>query len=78
MKATEARKLVKLISMGSTSVTIECAKAYLEAHQKAQISFGLVKMAKDELGISQPDYPAPVTNAINLLNEALAQWEAEA
>lgn len=32
---------------------------------------GFVKMALDELGIPNKDYPAPVANAVAFLNEAL-------
>ncbi len=33
-----------------------------------------IRMALDELGEPQPDYPAPVANAVNLLRDALANW----
>lgn len=32
---------------------------------------GAVKMARDELGVPTPDYPAPVTNAAEILNAVL-------
>lgn len=32
---------------------------------------GLVKMAMDELGVPTKDYPAPVSNAVDFLNQAL-------
>ena len=32
---------------------------------------GLVKMALDELGVPTKDYPAPVANAVDILNKAL-------
>ena len=32
---------------------------------------GFVKMALDELGVPTKDYPAPVANAVDILNKAL-------
>lgn len=54
----------------------ECL-GYLKCVEKMRKSFELVKMARDELGIPQPGYPAPVSNSVRLLKKALAQWEKE-
>ena len=32
---------------------------------------GLIRMALDELGVPSKDYPAPLANAVDFLNEAL-------
>lgn len=33
-----------------------------------------IRMALDELGEPQPDYPTPVANAVEILRDALANW----
>ncbi len=33
-----------------------------------------IRMALDELGEPQPDYPVPVANAVGILRDALANW----
>ena len=37
---------------------------------------GFVKMARDELGVPSDDYPAPVANAAQYLDEALKRVPA--
>ncbi len=38
---------------------------------------GLIRMALDELGVPNKDYPAPVSNAVAFLNEALKERDIE-
>ncbi len=51
---------------------LSCAGKYItkQAKQLEQLK-GFVKMALDELGIPTKDYPAPVSNAVNILQQTL-------
>ena len=46
-------------------------KYILELEAENKLLKGFIKMALDELGVPTKDYPAPVSNAVNFLNEAL-------
>lgn len=38
-----------------------------------RVTDGMIRMALDELGVPQPDYPAPVSNAIEILTDIRAK-----
>lgn len=42
-----------------------------QLREKIEQLKGLIRMALDELGVPSPEYPAPVTNAVEFLKEAL-------
>ena len=46
---------------------------YTTLREKLAAVVGLVEMARDELGVPGPGYPAPVTNAVAFIQAALAK-----
>lgn len=43
-----------------------------ECQAQAAAMRGLIEMARDELGVPGPEYPAPVTHAVEFINAALS------
>ena len=67
LQATMSMDLAKELQVEITEVLV------LLLAEKAEIALirGFVKMALDELGVPNKDYPAPVANAVSFLKEAL-------
>ncbi len=64
-------------SRGLLDQFVHAKNQFLEAQQSLSLALKSIEEALNELGVPQPDYPAPVTNAVNILRQALSPKQEE-
>jgi len=62
--------------MGDSQLQVQIKRRLIAQRDTARAELdklrGFVRMALDELGVPQPEYPAPITNAVEFLREGLS------